>query len=85
MQIISTLVKYLVGVAFFVGLFLIRLRPLSTRISRLGNNRYVQYYVQIPCQTGENRQKYQVKCLNFDNFTWFFIKNGKILLQDILP
>ena len=36
-----------------------------------GNNRYVQYYVQIPYQTGENRQKYQVKPLNLENFTWY--------------
>ena len=70
MQIISTCAKYRVGVVFFAGLFFKRLRPLSTRISRLGNNRYALYYVQLPCQTGENRQKCQVKPLNLENFTW---------------
>ena len=68
---------------FFVGQF----RPLSTRISRLGNNRYVQYYVQLSCQTSENRQKYLIKPLNMEDFTRFYDKKVEefAVLQDIFP
>ena len=58
---------------FFVGLFFFG-GIVRWGTGNAGYNRYVQYYVQIPCQTGENRQKYQVKPLNSENFTWSDMK-----------
>ena len=73
---ISDQAKYRVGASFFVEF----LHPLSTRISRLGNNNCMSMLiVQIPCQTNKKYQvivlklpdtvsKYMLKCLQ-DIFT----------------
>ena len=79
MTIFFTCVKCRAGAVFLVGLWV------RWGSGDAGYNRYVRYYVQIPCQTGENRQKYRAKRLDFDNFTRFINKNGKFRYRMYSP
>ena len=75
MQIFSTCVKCWVEAAFFAGLFFIKKTSSAEYQDFPPWQQIVMYndYVQLLCQTGENRQKYQVKPLNLENFTWLMI------------